>query len=286
MELEEGTKSRIVEIAEPEAEEAQPAEQNSSEEALEANEIDQDEEELIVTAGDETPKPTEEEPAPKWVREVRKQNRELQRQNRELQQKLQASAAPVENKPIEVGKKPTLADHDYDEEKFEASLASWFERKRKADEASTQVAKAQEAQQKAWQSRLDAYSVAKTKLKAADFEDAEHNVRETFDVTQQGVVLQGSDNAALVFYYLGKNPDKAKELASIKDPVKFSFAVARLESQLKVTGRKTAPPAPEKTIRTGGSPTANDSTLERLRAEAEKTGDYTKVFQYKRAKAK
>jgi hypothetical protein len=98
-------------------------------------------------------------------------------------------------------------------------------------------------------------------------------------------VLQGADNPALVIYALGKNPKKAAELAKIEDPVKFAFAVAKLEKELKVTNRKAAP-APERMVSsTGRVSGAVDSTLERLRAEAEKTGNYTKVLQYKRQKA-
>jgi len=104
-------------------------------------------------------------------------------------------------------------------------------------------------------------------------------------VTQQGIVLQGSDNPALIIYALGKNTKRAKELASITDPVKFAFAVAKLETQLKVSNRKAAA-SPERTIASGGTRLSGavDSTLERLRAEAEKSGDYTKVLQYKRQK--
>jgi hypothetical protein len=66
--------------------------------------------------------------------------------------------------------------------------------------------------------------------------------------------------------------------------VKFAFAVARLEKELKVTNRRAAP-APERIVQgTGRASGTVDSTLERLRAEAEKTGNYTKVLQYKRQK--
>jgi len=118
-----------------------------------------------------------------------------------------------------------------------------------------------------------------------DYEDAEAFALETFNVTQQGIVLQGSDNPALIIYALGKNSTKAKELASITDPVKFAFAVAKLETQLKVTNRKAAA-APERTISTGGGRISGsvDSTLDRLREEALKTGDMSKVMAYKRSK--
>jgi hypothetical protein len=97
-------------------------------------------------------------------------------------------------------------------------------------------------------------------------------------------VLQGADNPALVIYALGRNPKKAKELSEIKDPVKFAFAVAKLEKDLKVTNRKAAPP-PERVVSgTGRSSGAVDSTLERLRTEAAKSGDFTKVIQYKKSK--
>jgi len=105
------------------------------------------------------------------------------------------------------------------------------------------------------------------------------------NVTQQGVVIQGAENPALVIYALGKNPKKAKELASIADPVKFAFAIAKLETQLKVTGKRTPPP-PEKTVGGGTAPIrgAVDSNLERLREDAARTGDYSKVYAYKKQK--
>lgn len=239
------------------------------------------EDELIVTIGEEAPPQEEEKPAPEWVRELRKQHRELQKRNRELEAKLTQDQAP---KTPEIGKKPTLEDFDYDAEKFENSLAQWFERKRQADEQAAKVQADIEKQQQEWQAKLQGYGKAKAELKVKDYDDAEGIVQESFNTTQQGVILQGADNPALLVYALGKNPKKAKELASISDPVKFAFAIAKLETQLKVTNRKAAPP-PEKTVQgTGRVSGAVDSTLDRLRADAEKSGDYSKVMAYKRQK--
>jgi hypothetical protein len=239
------------------------------------------EDELIVTIGEEAPPQEEEKPAPEWVRELRKSHRELQKRNRELEAKLNQDQAP---KAPEIGKKPTLEDFDYDAEKFEASLAQWFERKRQSDEQAAKVQADIEKQQQEWQAKLQGYGKAKAELKVKDYDDAEGIVQESFNTTQQGVILQGADNPALLVYALGKNPKKAKELASISDPVKFAFAVAKLETQLKVTNRKAAPP-PEKTVQgTGRISGSVDSTLDRLRADAEKSGDYSKVFAYKQQK--
>jgi len=129
---------------------------------------------------------------------------------------------------------------------------------------------------------LNGYGKAKAELRVKDFDDAEAVAQELFSVTQQGVMLQGADNAALVIYALGKNPKKAKELSEIKDPVKFAFAVAKLEKELKVTNRKSVPP-PERIVSgTGRVSGSVDSTLERLRDEASRTGDMTKVMAYRR----
>lgn len=242
-----------------------------------------DDDEVVVSIGEETPPPEETTRAPEWVRELRKADREKARRIKELEAKLNAAAA-TETKPVALGAKPKLEDHDYDTEKFEAALADWYERKRVADQQVEQQRQAEKAQHDAWQARLESYGKARAELKVRDFEDAEATAQEVLDVTQQGIVVQGADNPALVIYALGKNPKKAKEISSIKDPVKFAFAVAKLEKELKVTNRKAAPP-PERTIQgTGRVSGAVDSTLERLRAEAEKTGNYTKVIQYKRQK--
>ena len=239
--------------------------------------------EVVVSIGEEAPPPEEQTQAPEWVRELRKTNRELQRQNRELQGKLQTSAQ-TEIKPVVLGKKPSLEDHDYDAEKFEEALTHWFERKRQADDVNAKQEAEVMTQQKAWQAKLEGYGKAKAELRVKDFDDAEATAQELFNVTQQGVMLQGADNPALVVYALGKNPKKAQELAAITDPVKFAFAVAKLEKDLKVTNRKAAPP-PERIVSgTGRVSGAVDSTLERLREDAARTGNMTKVIQYKAQK--
>jgi hypothetical protein len=257
------------------------------EEEIEVSEIvdeeePEDTEEVVVSIGEEAPPPEEHTPAPEWVKELRKTNRELQRQNRELQGKLQA--APTEIKPVVIGNKPKLEDHDYDADKYELALTEWFDRKRQADDVNAKQEAEVMNQQKEWRAKLDGYGKAKAELRVKDFEDAEEVAQQVFSITQQGVLLQGADNPALVVYALGKNPAKAKELAEIKDPVKFAFAVAKLEKDLKVTNRRQAP-APERIVTgTGRSAGAVDSTLERLREDAARTGNMTKVIQYKAQK--
>lgn len=264
------TEPEEIEVQQPEVAPAEPEQQT---------EIQQEED--VVTIAGESPAPEEEEKqAPEWVRNLRKSYRELQREKRELEERLKAVSPQPEQSPVVVGKKPTLEACDYDSDKFESELADWFERKRMADEAEVKQRAKQQAEQESWQKKLEGYNQSKSGLKVSDFTDAEETVLGTLSVTQQGIILQGAQNPAVMVYALGKNPNKAKELAAIADPVQFAFAVAKLETQLSVT-KKQAPP-PEKRINGNGSLGTSSAQLDRLRDEAARTGDFTKVLAFKR----
>lgn len=257
-----------------------------SEEAAAAAAVDGDDAELVVSIGDE-PEAEADDPqrAPEWVRELRKSNREKDRRIRELEAKM-AQAAPAPQ-AIVVGEKPTMESCNFDDERFERELEAWHTRKREADEQRRTREQAEEQQRAQWQARIDAVKAAASSLKVSDQEDAAQSFEDIFSVMQQGIVIGGPEDpkaSALLRYALGKNPKKAKELAAIKDPVKFAFAVAKLETQLKVTPRKSAPP-PDTPVRSAvAGAAAVDSQLARLQAEADRTGDRTLVAKYLRDK--
>jgi len=277
------------EVEEPEEDfddddEVEEAEFETDDEPTEAEA--EEEEDVVVSINGEAPDPETEDDdrAPDWVRDLRKEYRNEKRRAKELEQKieqLERGSAPA-SQPL--GSKPTLEAADYDTERYETELASWYENKRTHDDQQNVVQSQQKAVQKEWETKLESYHSSKAELKVKDYDFAEDVVQDNLSVMQQGMIVQGADNPALVVYALGKNPIKAKELASITDPVKFAFAVAKLETNLKVTKRK-ASSRPEKKISGTGRPSGSvDNTLERLRTEAEKTGDYSKVFQYKKQK--
>ena len=274
--------TETLEVEQPDDEPEPEAVDDASEQEPEPEATPEPEEVTVTIGSDPAEDEEDDRTARPWVRELRKTNRENKQRIRELEAQLQ-STAPA-NKPLELGAKPTLEAHDYDVDKFEQSLASWFDRKRAIDEAQARQQAQAQHQQQAWNSKLDEYNTARAALKVQDFADAEDVVQELFSVTQQGIVLQGADNPALVVYALGKNPKKGRELAAITDPVKFAFAVAKIEKEMKVNPKKSAPPPEKVPTGTGRASGAVDSTLERLRAAAEKTGDYTKVAAYKRQK--
>jgi hypothetical protein len=241
------------------------------------------ESEIVVSIGNEEPPPEPDasQEAPAWVKDLRKQNREQQKRIRELERSMQAPAAQGETTTAPP-KKPTLADVDYDTGAYEAKLDDWYKAKAVYDGQASERQREADAAKGAWEAKVTGYNTAKAELKARDFDDAEAVIADTLSVTQQGIILDGAEKPALLIYALGKNPKKAAELAAIQNPVAFAAAIGRLEASLKVTSRK--PSAAPEQIPSGNAPKSGsvDNTLERLREEAGKTGDFTKVMAYKR----
>ena len=263
------------------------SEKEENPEAIQEDDAENDDDEdddRVVSIGDSEEVPAEEEhqEAPGWVKKVRKSNRRLESEVKQLKRQLEQSTKVVA-KPIELGQKPSLESCHYDDTKYETELISYYERKRKVDEQTALREQAVQEQQKSWQNKQTRYVELKKEHSFKDYSEAESFVENTLNMSQQQIILSGAEDPALLVYALGKNPKKLDELAGIKDPVEFAFKVAKVESQLKVINKKA--PKPEKRVTTGkaGGMSGNgDKTLDRLREEAAKTGDYTKVTAYKR----
>lgn len=267
-------------VEDVEDEEGETPEESEDDDAEPGETPDGDDEdgELVVTIGDEEPEADEAEraSAPQWVKDLRKENRELKKQ-------LKAGGGTTAQQRKELGPKPKLADFEYDEAKHEAALDAWYEAKRDADKAAREAEEAKTASEREWNAKLQAHEKAKGALKVKDIDEAEETVFEALDPTQQGILISGAENSALVVLALKRNPKQLKELAAIKDPVKYAFAIAKLETKLKTTKRRPAT-APEGTVARGNTGAArnSDATLAKLRAQAEKTGNYTPVHEYRR----
>ncbi|WP_347016441.1 hypothetical protein H2788_14260 [Acinetobacter seifertii] len=247
-------------------------------------------EEFDIVVGDEKPEEHQEDdfhgkPAPQWVKDLRKDKKESDRRIKELEAKLNEHNKP---EAIELGEKPTLESAGYDAEEFEKQLFDWTAKKAKFEQQEAAKREEQEKAAKVWQDKLNSYEAKKTaiKTKVRDFDEAEEIARDVLTQTQQGILLLGAEKPELLVYHLGKNPQKAKELASITDPIQFAFAAAKIDAQIKMTARKPSTSPERKPSGSASLSGTTDSTLNKLRAEAEKTGDFTKVIAYKKQKRK
>jgi hypothetical protein len=242
-----------------------------------------EESELTLQFGDEAA-PASDAEDNSSIRDLRAHLRELKRELRAYQAKEMTQQAPQATQVPTLGAKPKLEDFDYDETKYDAALEKWYDDKRKIDKAKEEIEAQERARREAGQAKVNSYISEAKELRVKDFQDVESEVVSALSVEQQGILLAGADKPALLVYALGRNPAKLKSLASINDPVRFAFAAAKLESQLK-TSRTATKPAPESRVSaSGGAPVSGGSqkTLERLREEAARTGDMTKVIAYKR----
>jgi len=240
------------------------------------------EDEVVISIGEETP-PQESKEAPEWVKNLRKKDREKTRQIKELERKLnEKDNTGSELKIPELGVKPKIEDFDYDSEKYETGLSDWFENKAIVDKENAKQKEAKDASLKEWENQQSTYHKVKTELKVKDYDEAEFTVQDVLSRTQQGVIITGADKPAHVIYALGKNPKKLKEISQIKDPVKFIFAVSKLETQLKVSTKRKPSTSPEGVVKgTSSGTSAIGATLDGLRKEATASGDYSKVIAYK-----
>lgn len=274
---------QVEEVAEEiETEETEETAAGGEEEVAETKEAEKQaggEEELVISIGDE--KSEEETEAPAWVKEVRNNNRELSKKLKEANKKIEALS--VTEKSVVLGEKPTLDSCDLDPDVYARKLDEWHENKKKFDEQEEAKKAEENKQTEEWNATLQGYEEKKAVIrsKVKGFDEAEALVKETLSVDKQGIILQGAEDSAKLIAAIGSSPKKLEELASIKDPVKFIFAVAKVETQLKTT--KRAATSPEKKVE-GTAPLSGgtDKALEKLEAEAEETGDRSKIIAHKR----
>jgi hypothetical protein len=185
------------------------------------------------------------------IKEMRRKLKDRTRRVKELERQQASVASEVQAE--EVGPRPTLEDAEYDEDRYAEELASWFEKKRQADD---RVAEAEAKQQKIvqrFEQKRAAYDVEKGKLGVPDFDRSEEAIKSAFNATGQGVILAASKEPAKVIYALSRSPETIKTLVELADdPLMLAAEVARFESRIKLAPRKPAT-EPERRIRGGGS---------------------------------
>ena len=208
--------------------------------------------------------------APEWVKKVREENRELKRQlkQRESQQ--------FEQQVLR--EKPTLDDHDYDSDAFEQDYAQWLTEKQQVD---AQV----HAERQKYQRYHDLYKAAvdSIKTKAPDYDEVELLVVDALSEQKQGLLQMLVDDPAKVVYALGKNSPAQLERLSKLDDIQFAKQIVLMEQQMssKTKSRNQNKPKP-KTHELEGAAGGADTRLAKLEAEADRTGDRSKVAAYKK----
>lgn len=261
--------------------------------AVETEEDENDEPLNVSLDEDSEESPTsedEESEAKPWVKQLRTKQKELARENRELKAKLQQVTPKAEPEQVKtLGAKPTLGDEgiDYDEDAFTTAMDKWYSDKREIEAATDRQKAAQAEQVKAQEAKHETYKQQIAKLKAPDYKDAEDEVTEKLTVEQQGILLAGADNPALMVLALGKSPKRLAELSQIKDLAKFAVAIGKVEKDLQERNSVNKPkPKPSSDLPRSSSTLSQgkvDKKLEALEKAAEKSGDRSAIVAYKKS---
>lgn len=235
------------------------------------------------------------EDAPTWAKDLRHKHKEnakalkqKEREAEELKQRLaqlesvqrQPAQQQVQSPVADIPPRPTLADHDWDEEAHAAALDQWYGKKAEAEHRKAQQQQQAAAQNQAVQSLVDSHKAKIEELKAPDFHDAAARVGAKIPPELQLVILRTAENSARFVYALDKSPDLLKQVSAIQDPIELAATVARLEAKIQVKRRRADPPATDKPV-SGGRVSGN--ALEALHKKAQQTGDYTEYFRAKKA---
>lgn len=280
-------------VVEPEQQEqiqnkAEPTEETENKEETQIpveGQGEEDVEDVVVSFGDEETPPQDNEHSEAETarfRELRQSHKDKSKENKRLLKELEELKGSKNKEEIlTLGEKPTLEGSDYDEDDYLEKVDSYYERKKK-------IAKQEEENQKQIKSQeeeslkvFDNYKQKKESLKVKDYQIAEDNVIESLSKDHQNIILLTAIDPAKLVYALGNNDAKLKELSTIKDPIKFAATVARMETTLKVSNRKKAP-APEKKIMGGGGIGTSDAQLEKLKAKAYDSGNFSEYTAYKK----
>jgi hypothetical protein len=250
----------------PEEDDKEPGEKDKAE--------DEGEEETVIHFADEDePEGPDDTPV---IRRLRDRVKELGRENQELRK------GETQKEQQELGAKPMLRDFDYDEDKHDAALEAWHDKKRQFEQGAAARDAETKAAEREWQRDMETYAAKRDALAMPDFEDAAEIVKSSLNIAQQATIIKAANNPAAFVYGLAHSDSRLAEIAKVHDPIKLAAVIARMEGGLKVVKRRKAA-APDRPIKGSGKlGMTTDKQLEKLRAEADRTGKRTELIAYQR----
>ena len=244
-----------------------------------------EEEAPLYTFGDDAPE-GDDERDPAFVKALRQKARDDAREKKRLADELAELKAKLNPQDAGAGEYPQLADYGYDEDQHAAAVKTWSA-KVAADEAK-QLAAQQEAtkRQQQWAETVNGFEAKAKELAIPNFTETVETISDAFgDDTngQQAKALFVMADDPRLLPALKASPSELARLVGLKnDPARLAIAIGELKGKIRAMPRK-ASPAVDEPLRGNAAPMeASDKALARLEAEAERTGDRSKVIAYKR----
>lgn len=205
---------------------------------------------------------------------------EIERLREELANSRQQPVQPIGN---QMPMPPTEESVDYDPERmrvaqqqYQTDFQSWMtgQQKQVSDTNAQQAAQAEISKKEA--DALNAHYERADSLKVPDYESNEESAVSLMGNHLVKSIAVALPNSAMVINYLGKNPAKAQEIATLDktDPQAGVAKLWELNFNLKAVPRtKSKAPNPETVVEGGGGGT---SKLQKLYDKAAEDGDIKK----------
>jgi len=160
--------------------------------------------------------------------------------------------------------KPTREQFDFDDEQYLDALTDWKIEERERARQTQKATKQREAQEyeqlTSFEQRRES-TVNRGREKYGDFDDVVFSLPADVMDQEMAAAIFETDAPDEISYFLGKNPEKAAEIAAMS-PLKKIHALGRLEGIMKAKTKKvTNAPPPIKPVGSGGSTTKTPATM-------------------------
>ena len=210
----------------------------------------------------------------------------IKEKDRELKELRRLSTQPAQQQPIisQPPVMPKLTDPgiDYDEDLLQEKLEQWAKENDQYKEQQRVIKQQQEQFNEQHRQKVANYQQRAKALKVKGFDEAEQIVIDEVPKVIQDAILHESEKPEMVVLALGRNAELRKQLAEATNPVALGRLLERIESKAKTMPKAKTNAATTPEVK--GTNGAVINNLDKLKAKALETGDWTPYFAAKKAK--
>lgn len=210
----------------------------------------------------------------------------IKEKDRELKELRRLSTQPAQQQPVisQPPVMPKLTDPgiDYDEDLLQEKLEQWAKENDQYKEQQRVIKQQQEQFNEQHRQKVANYQQRAKALKVKGFAEAEKIVIDEVPKVIQDAILHESEKPEMVVLALGRNAELRKQLAEATNPVALGRLLERIESKAKTMPKAKTNAATTPEVK--GSNGAVINNLDKLKAKALETGDWTPYFAAKKAK--
>ncbi|CNL09627.1 scaffolding protein [Yersinia aldovae] len=240
---------------------------------------DDDSEEDFYFGDDKLDSPASDDKDPALVKHLRSTIKEKEKELKELRRQ---PAVQQPSAPMQPPRMPQLSDDgiDYDEAVLQQKMQEWSTESVRFQSNQAEQQRQQQQLQQRHQQKLQQYQERSKALKVPHYQQAEKAVLDDVPEQIQVAILHYAEKPELIVLALGRNAELRKQMAEATDPVEVGRLIGTIESKAKTMPKAKSNAATTPAVK--GANGAALNSLDKLRAKAQETGDYSAVIAAKR----